>query len=105
MSYGSTEVTVYIEIVAGDECSRDVAVVFGLECTSRDDPGRMSGRPEDCYLPEGAEFDVLEVALINEDTGVYSSIDWIALELFVGNEEAERLFEKACEKATEEGGW
>jgi hypothetical protein len=100
-----------MEIFAGAGTSDDPAnysellweLSILLECTSRADPGKSYGPPEDCYMGWDAEFEARSYTLTG-DAGVviYGGKDHKILAAILGDDVLTEAIESACEAACQE---
>lgn len=99
--YGSFQSSQYVEVLSKDD-SRQVEFQIVLRCVTRSTPGRLSGPPEDCYPPEGAEFEVEHICIVNENDDP-TPISIKLFEALCGDGMAEQIIEDAMVEADETG--
>jgi hypothetical protein len=76
--------------------------LFTLVCVALGDPGKLSGPYEDCYPPEGAEFELESIQVIDDD-GKPVEISEEVLTAVIGKEAFESLLDTAITDAVESG--
>ena len=104
-----------VEVVTKDG-SHEVEFTIALTCTARGTPGKLSGPPEDCYPPEGPEFEVVTISLPVPKVNHYYNatnkkveydppleLTFNQFAALVGVIEADRLTEEAMVEAAETG--
>jgi len=110
MTYGNYTYNTTIEVifVLGSEAI-EWEVSIDMECTYPGDPGRLSGPPEDCYPPEGPEFEWTRVHVFVGSNTVFDTSEMKVKEvmeqigLVIGEKTFEILEARAHEAACE--GW
>jgi len=104
------ESTQSLEIEGPDDSFGEPSITIGLQCSARSDPGQPFGPPENCYPPEGPEFELttitVDVPKVNspdlDSVLVFSYIQFCAV---YGVDVADALIECATTDACENGGF
>lgn len=99
--YGTVIISKHIETVYQGEF-QEVEFQFTLNCVNRGNPGRVSGPPEHCYPPEGAEFELESIHVLDEDCKLIRVSEEV-LTAIIGKEAFTEMLSAAETEADESG--
>ena len=84
-----------------DEAPVEWEVSVEMDCTYPGDPGKLSGPPEDCYPPEGPEFEWDEVQVFVGEHTIMKTKSAKALQALLGDAVSDHVLDEAADDAVE----